>query len=134
MPPIEEQSRILSRKVFAMENVQEMSVLEQVLSEKEQEMLLYYLTSGVHGTREREVDNRIQRYKDENGIYFKFSYYWSRLFPDEDTLESYSFFTKYKRLKPMAYAHRIMLLVFDKRRRKKIIDEIKLISKSKYEK
>jgi len=55
----EEQSRILCKKVFDKANLQGMKALEQQLSEEEYDMLLYYLTSGVYGTNERKVKNRV---------------------------------------------------------------------------
>lgn len=57
----EQHNRILCRKVFAPQQTYNQDSFEQSLSADELEMLQYYLSSGVYGTFERMVANRMEK-------------------------------------------------------------------------
>ena len=61
----EKQNRSLCKKVFDAAALNGMEDLEQRLSAEEKDMLLYYLTSGVYGSVERGVENRVKNERVE---------------------------------------------------------------------
>ena len=128
----EKQNRSLCKKVFDAAALNGMEDLEQRLSAEEKDMLLYYLTSGVYGSVERGVENRVKKFREKTGSKSRFKYLWSRLFPDMAVIEKhYSFFYKHKTLLPFGYVYRLLKMLFDKKRRKNIVREIKVVKRVK---
>ena len=128
----EKQNRRLCKKVFHAADLNGMEDLEQRMSAEEKDMLLYYLTSGVYGSVERGVENRVKKFREKNGSKSGFQYLWSRLFPDTVFIEKYySFFYKHKILLPIGYVYRLLRMLFDKERRKNTIREIKVVKRVK---
>jgi len=107
----EVESRILSQKIFSNEVLPE-------LSGEEQNMLNEYLASGVYGTQERSYRKRVERYQKKTGKTSKFSYIWSRIFPDMETYRLwYPFFYKHKWLLPVGWLYRLIRGVTVRRKR-----------------
>uniref|UniRef100_UPI004056961E nucleotidyltransferase domain-containing protein n=1 Tax=Agathobacter sp. TaxID=2021311 RepID=UPI004056961E len=125
----ERKNRILCKKAFSITNRYDKNTWEKQFSQEETEMLFYYLSSGVYGTMERMVENRIRKLEENTKSKSKFRYLWNRLFPDETICKHYLPFCKYKCLFPIAWAYRIMCLLADKKRRKQIIRELKIVKK-----
>ena len=63
----EQHNRILCRKVFAPQQTYNQASFKQSLSADELEMLQYYLFSGVYGTFDRMVANRMEKQKKADG-------------------------------------------------------------------
>ncbi len=123
----ERKNRILCKKVFQTGEAKE---LEQQLSEEEWDMLKYYLSSGVYGTLERGIENRVNKFRTKGGRKSKLKYYWSRIFPDAKVIEkNYAFVSKHKFLLPFGYMYRLLLGLCDKDRRKRMQREIKIVTK-----
>ena len=98
---------------------------EQKLSEKEQQLLEYYIFSGIYGT----LDNSFKNYMDEKAQGSKKNYICQRVFPP---LEHYKVWFpwayKHKILIPVAWLYRpVKGLLFQ---RKKLIAELKYLKKS----
>ncbi|MGN0619633.1 MAG: nucleotidyltransferase family protein [Ruminiclostridium sp.] len=123
----EKQSRALCKKVFGTAAAMGYEDFEDSLSEEEKAMLMYYLTSGVYGTVERSIDNRINKYREEKSG-SKLRYLLSRLFPSVESYKvCYPFFYKHKLLLPVGWLYRLLRAVFDKKRRKNISREINAV-------
>ena len=126
----ERESRSLCRKLFSdsvWENA-DIRDVEDSLSSSEKDMLAYYLTSGVYGSYDRLVSNRIERFQSENRGASKFRYLLHRLFPEMDVYrEYYPFFYRHKLLLPAGWLYRIIRLTYDKDRRRRAITEAKVI-------
>lgn len=123
----EEQSRSLCKKVFSATYVYNMEAFEQSLSPEEMEMLCYYLTSGVYGTFERSVENRIRKNNTKSGKHSKLGYIMNRLFPGKEILQYYPFFNRHKWLLPVCWLYRLVRMCFDKERRTRTIREINVV-------
>ena len=123
----EKQSRGLCKKVFGTTAAVGFEAFESSLSAEEKDMLLYYLTSGVYGTVERSIDNRINKYREEKSG-SKLRYLLSRLFPSVESYKvGYPFFYKHKWLLPIGWLYRLLRAVFVKERRKNISREIEAV-------
>lgn len=94
-------------------------------------MLKYYLSSGVYGTFERMIENRIEKQKktDGRGKLSKLTYYWHRVFPGMELYENYPLLVKHKFLIPVYWFCRIVRLLFSKKRRNHILREVKAVKK-----
>lgn len=134
----EKQNRSLCKKVFDVGSFADtltgkitgMAALEQSLSGVEREMLYYYLTSGVYGTMERGVENKLKKFQKKSGSASKVRYLLSRLIPDGKFMEqNYPFFYRYKILLPVAYVLRLLRVLLDKKRRRNMVREIKIVKK-----
>ena len=130
-------NRRLCRKVFSSQQIYDRVSFEQSLSADEMEMLKYYLSSGVYGTFERMIENRIEKQKktDGRGKLSKLTYYWHRVFPGMELYENYPLLVKHKFLIPAYWFYRIVRLLFSKKRRNHILREVKAVKKvynSKY--
>lgn len=134
----EKQNRSLCKKVFDVGSFADaltgeitgMAALEQSLSGVEREMLYYYLTSGVYGTVERGVENKMKKFQKQSGSASKVRYLLSRLIPDGKFMEqNYPFFYRYKILLPVAYVLRLLRVLLDKKRRGNMVREIKIVKK-----
>lgn len=125
----ERQNRTLCRKVFDAGALYDMDAFEKQLSHEEQEMLYYYLSSGVYGTVERGVENRVKKYRSISGKRSKVGYLFSRLFPGMDTYKHYPFFYKHKLLLPVCWVYRVFRVLFSKERREQMVREIKVVKR-----
>lgn len=130
-------NRRLCRKVFSSQQIYDRVSFEQSLSVDEMEMLKYYLSSGVYGTFERMIENRIEKQKktDGRGKLSKLTYYWHRVFPGMELYENYPLLVKHKFLIPAYWVYRLVRLLFSKKRRNHILHEVKVVKKvynSKY--
>ena len=89
----EQQRRALALKVFSSDTLPN-------LSDREQEMLMYYLTAGTYGTLENNVNNKL---KDHT----KVEYILSQLFPSVSYMKrSVIFVRKYPVLYPVGIVYR----------------------------
>lgn len=124
-------NRRLCRKVFSSQQIYDRVSFEQSLSADEMEMLKYYLSSGVYGTFERMIENRIEKQKktDGRGKLSKLTYYWHRVFPGMELYENYPLLVKHKFLIPVYWFYRIVRLLFSKKRRNHILREVKAVKK-----
>lgn len=130
-------NRRLCRKVFSSQQIYDRVSFEQSLSADEMEMLKYYLSSGVYGTFERMVENRIEKQKktDGRGKLSKLTYYCHRVFPGMELYGNYPLLVKHKFLIPAYWVYRLVRLLFSKKRRNHILHEVKVVKKvynSKY--
>lgn len=127
----EQHNRILCRKVFAPQRTYNQAFFKQSLSADEWEMLQYYLSSGVYGTFERMVTNRMEKQKKADGKknLSKLSYYRHRVFPGMELYENYPLLVKHKWLIPAYWFYRIVRLLFSKKRRDYILCEVKAVEK-----
>ncbi len=124
-------NRRLCRKVFSSQQIYDRVSFEQSLSADEMEMLKYYLSSGVYGTFERMIENRIEKQKKTygRGKLSKLTYYWHRVFPGMELYENYPLLVKHKFLIPVYWFYRIVRLLFNKKRRNHILSEVKAVKK-----
>lgn len=128
----ERQNRILCEKIFDVYVQNGADTLEQNLTSEESELLLYCLTSGVHGTFTRIVEHRMEEYWEDNGNRSKLRYVWHRFIPSMETMKRhYPFFYKHKILLPIGWVYRLLWPVFDKKRRNAVLGEISTIKKMK---
>ena len=112
----ESQNRSLALHLFAGEE----------LTEQDEEMLEYILSSGTYGTVEHRVSNKVK--KLGGGISGKAKYLLSRIFlPMESIKSAYPFFYKYKPLLPVLFFYRIGkgLTI----RRRMVVVELKTLTK-----
>jgi len=123
MKEFEKESRQLSRKLF--------SVNLSSLSQKEQDLLLYYLDSGVYGTLKNSIEKKLRTYQpDQKKISSatRIRYYVDRLLPDEDHYINYApFVYKHKWLIPFYLVFRVVRGLIKKRN--KIQSEIQVLHK-----
>ena len=114
--------RALSSKLFSD------SESSLTLEEKETDMLIYILGSGVYGNDENALFNRIKRFEDNEGNN-RIKYIYQRSFLPEDILKYYHpFFYKHVWSRPFLAIYRIMKGVLFKR--DKIKKEYRLLSES----
>ena len=110
----EAENRILALHLFGGEK----------LTEQDEEMLEYILSSGTYGTLEHRVSNKVERLG--GGSRGRAKYLMSRIFlPMERIKSAYPFFYKYKLLLPVLFFYRIGkgLTI----RRRKVIGELKTL-------
>lgn len=101
-------SRNLCMKIFK-ENIPEKSTeFEEYLTNEEMNELMYYISSGAYGRQDRQVKNKLERFKKEkNGNKFKFII--RRIFPDMEVYKIYyPFFYKHKILLPIGWFYRLI--------------------------
>ncbi|MBR3417593.1 MAG: nucleotidyltransferase family protein, partial [Oscillospiraceae bacterium] len=111
----ESESRSLAMKLFAGE----------AITEQESELLDYYVTSGVYGTREHDIQNRLQRKSGGS----KGKYILRRLFPPMDEIKrNYPFFYRHKWLIPVLWVWRPVYGFLH--RRKQITGELRYLMKN----
>ena len=121
----ERQGRILCKRIFDERSD------KATLAEWEQEMLTYYLTSGVYGTTDRMYENKIRKYQEKTGNTSKLRYMWNRLFPPMETYRLYyPFFYKHKWLLPIGWLYRTIRVFVDGKRRRKLRSEMKAVRKA----
>ena len=96
----EQEQRALAKKVFS-------SVTLPNLTEHEQELFDYYLTSCTYGTRARSAENTVKRHYAKSKNKTKIGFIWARLFPDMEFMKQYyPFFYRHKLLLPVGYVWR----------------------------
>ena len=127
----EQHNRILCRKVFAPQQTYNQDSFEQSLSADELEMLQYYLSSGVYGTFERMVANRMEKQTKADGKknLSKLSYYRHRVFPGMELYENYPLLVKHKWLIPAYWLYRIVRMLFSRERRDYMLREVKAVER-----
>ena len=126
----EKQNRSLCKKVFTPQHRYDRASFEQSLSQDELDMLKYYLSSGVYGTFDRMVANRMEKQKKADGKLSKFTYYWQRVFPGMELYERYPILVKHKWLIPGHWFYRIVRLIFSRKRRENIMREVKAVKRA----
>lgn len=128
----EQQSRSLCKKVFNAAAINGTEDLEQRLSAEEMDMLSYYLSSGAYGFVERGLENNVKTFQKKIGSDSKLRYMLNRVFPGMDKYRLYfPFFYKHKWLLPVGWFYRLVRPAFDKKRRKKLQQELKILRKYK---
>lgn len=128
----EYQSRKLCEKVFAAEMLDKIEYLDEILSDEEKELLIYFFTSGVYGTIEQGVKNSVKKLREQNEGLSKIRYIWKRLFPDVKVMETYYLHIyKHKLFLPLGYMYRLWMGLFIKSRRNKMVKEVNVIKKIK---
>lgn len=96
----EREQRELADKVFS-------SVTFPELTQHEQELLDYYLTSCTYGTKTRSAENTVKKHYAKSHSKSKFSFIWARLFPDTEFMKQYyPFFYRHRLLLPVGYVWR----------------------------
>lgn len=127
----EQHNRILCRKVFAPQQTYNQASFEQSLSADEFDMLQYYLSSGVYGTFDRMVANRMEKQKKADGKknLSKLSYYRHRVFPGMELYENYPLLVKHKWLIPAYWLYRIVRMLLSRERRDYMLREVKAVEK-----
>lgn len=93
-------------------------------------MLKYYLSSGVYGTIDRLIANRMEKQRKANGKLSKFTYYWHRVFPGMELYEQYPILVRHKWLIPGHWVYRIVRLIFSRKRRENIMREVKAVKRA----
>ena len=106
-----------------------MSKTEKSFFAYEREMLKYYLSSGVYGTFERMVANRMEKQTKADGNLSKLSYYRHRVFPVMERYENYPLLVKHKFLIPAYWFYRIVRMLFSKKRRNYMLREVKAVKR-----
>ena len=96
----EREQRGLAEKVFSSTTLLD-------LTEHEQELLDYYLTSCTYGTTMRSAENTVKRHYAKSKNKSKIGFIWARLFPDMEFMKQYyPFFYRHKLLLPVGYVWR----------------------------
>lgn len=117
----EREQRELAEKVFS-------SVTFPELTEREQELLDYYLTSCTYGTTTRAGENMVKKLNSKSKSKTKLEYIWRRIFPDLNHMKTwFPFFYKHKLLLPIGYIWRIIRAPFI--RKERIKAELKALNK-----
>ena len=113
----EKMNRQLSEKVFS----------EIPLSNEEKQLLMYYVSSGAHGTEEHRVSNRISsELSESNSKTTKQRYITNRVFLRGEELKSkHPFAYQHKVLLPFFYVYRLFKALFT--RPKKVWAEFKSV-------
>ena len=127
----EQHNCILCRKVFAPQQTYNQDSFEQSLSADELEMLQYYLSSGVYGTFERMVANRMEKQTKADGKknLSKLKYYRHRVFPGMELYENYPLLVKHRFLIPAYWFYRIVRMLFSRERRDYMLREVKAVER-----
>lgn len=91
---------------------------DKSLTEEEKESLLYYVTSGTHGTKDQSLANRLSKaMSDDDSASSKRHYLKRRIFLSGDDLKNrYPFFYQHKWLVPALHIYRLSKAVFVKPR------------------
>lgn len=112
------ESRKLCRRVFGVSDRQ-----QPTLSNDEQNILECYFYSGVYGTTERMIQNRMNEYGVGGRRASKSLYVLRRVFPGEEVYRYYPFVNEHRWLLPVFYIWRIVRLPFIKERRERVFRE-----------
>ncbi len=124
----ETESRKLCEKVFSPDFIKKYQPekSENIFSDDEKKMLMYYFESGVYGNLKNQIEHNLNKCNTS-----KLKYALRRLFPDRNYYANFPLLNKYKILIPFFWLYRIGRTVFSKRRRKFISSEIKILKKTK---
>ena len=118
----EKDSRVLCKKVFGENAVNAIGGL----GDEERNMLSYYLGSGVYGSRQQMVKNRLTAYKKEGRHFARLYYSWHRLFPGMEVYRHYPF-SGHKITLPLCWLYRIFDMLSDTGRRKGVMREVEAV-------
>ena len=119
----EEKRRKISEKIFS-------SIHFPELTNEEEKMLLYFLHSGVYGTRMQKIENELEKEKIKHKHNFKMYYILDRMFPSYKEMKmNYPKVCKCRILLPVAYFYRMLRNLI--RYRDNINLELKQIKKSR---
>lgn len=118
----EKDSRVLCKKVFGENAVNTIGSL----GDEERNMLSYYLGSGVYGSRQQMVKNRLTAYKKEGRHFARLYYSWHRLFPGMEVYQHYPF-SGHKITLPLCWLYRIFDMLSDTDRRKGVMREVEAV-------
>ncbi len=118
----EKDSRVLCKKVFGENAVNAIGGL----GDEERNMLSYYLGSGVYGSRQQMVKNRLTAYKKEGRHFARLYYSWHRLFPGMEVYQHYPF-SGHKITLPLCWLYRIFDMLSDTGRRKGVMREVEAV-------
>lgn len=118
----EKDSRVLCKKVFGENAVNTIGSL----GDEERNMLSYYLGSGVYGSRQQMVKNRLTAYKKEGRHFARLYYSWHRLFPGMEVYQHYPF-SGHKITLPLCWLYRIFDMLSDTGRRKGVMREVEAV-------
>ena len=119
----EREQRELAKKVFS-------SVTLPELTEHEQKLLDYYLTSHTYGTISRAGENAVKKGFSESASKSKLSYLRRRVFPELKHMETwFPFFYRHKLLLPIGYIWRIIRAPFIRDKKNRIKAELKALNK-----
>lgn len=126
----EKQNRSLCKKVFTPQRRYDRAFFEQSLSQDELDMLKYYLSSGVYGTFDRLIANRMEKQRKADGKLSKLTYYWHRIFPGIELYGHYPILVRHRWLVPGFWLYRIVRLIFSRKRKKELLREVKAVKKA----
>lgn len=129
----ERENRTLCKKVFGEAGSVKDTGAERysaILSENEQKMFKYYLTSGVYGTTKQRVQNYMKNYETKGRKVSKAEYILRRLFPGKEEYQKYPIVNNHRWLLPGFWIYRILKTVCNKGDRKIILRELKTVIKS----
>ncbi|MBE5921188.1 MAG: hypothetical protein E7269_00295 [Lachnospiraceae bacterium] len=91
---------------------------DEQFSEEFAGLTLYILSSGVFGTKDHYIENRLKKYESgaRSPLAAKLSYFYHRVFPGMQVLYlNYPVLKKWKILTPFCWAHRLIYAVVCKR-------------------
>lgn len=95
-----------------------------------QQLLTYYLTSGVYGTEHRKIENSMKQHTTKDGHISKLKYVLGRLFPVKQVYIYYPVVKHHKWMLPGVWAWRFIRLLLEKDRRHKIYRECNIVIKT----
>lgn len=125
----EKQGRSLCQKVFGASGWKTAEEPERLPDAEEQEMLYYYLTSGVYGTEDRRIANKVKELQREKKSFPKLRYLWNRLFPGAYVYKIYfPLAEKHPWLLPVGWLKRTFSVVLDKKSQR-IMKEVQKVKK-----
>ena len=119
----EKDSRILCKKTFSDPKL-------PILTEKETEMLEYYMFSTTYGTMSQSIQHRIEKEYGTSNKSARFRYLMRRIFPKVDFYKDFCPVAyKYKILIPAVWFYRLVRALF--KRRKQIKHEFDVVNRLK---
>ena len=124
----ETESRKLCEKVFSPDFIKKYQPekFENIFSDDEKKMLMYYFESGVYGNLKNQIEHNLNKCNTS-----KLKYALRRLFPDRNYYANVPLLNKYRFLIPFFWVYRILLVIFSKTHRNIVTNEIKILSKTK---
>lgn len=114
----ESELRLLTEAVFNSD--------KPTLTAKQEDMLIYLMSSGTYGTAQNNFDKRWEKLNTGKGS--KFKYIWSRLFPDMQTVKRFfPFFYKHRWALPVLWVFRLVRMALF--RRDVLVKDLKMLKK-----
>lgn len=129
----EKQNRELCKKVFGEDSVEKIWNMQDFLQKDEIEMLDYYLTKGPYKTAEDLLENRIRKDQEKSGSHSKIRYIMNRAFSVHGICWYFPIVRKHKWLLPIGFIGRGFQVLFNKKRRRKMQQELKIVERLKSE-